>query len=255
MALGPYDTVRIRNLGTNEWRDKWNNQYYRCQAGGEALVPFAGVCLWFGHPNAIDVPGDPKKKYRTEEFQRLCVKYGVYDRHQEFVPGVVFKDDRGNDKNPIPKIEVFDLEGARLVTVMEDPEGSTLAPFTAEEQENIDLRAQMAHLQRQMQGLLQQIANDDRGNQAIQVSPNVSDDVAPGHVTPQPPIVPVGSPSAGADGHPLIPTGQGGPPVPAGYGAPIDDDGNEIPARPDTVMPQGEPDVSEDAPTRVRVSG
>lgn len=257
MQLGPYDTVRLRNLGTTLWTDKWNNQQYRCAPGGEALVPFAGVCLWFGHPAAIDIPGDPKQKYRTEEFQRLCVKYGVYDKHQEFVPGQVFQDDRGNDKNPIPQVEVYDLEGEKLITVLEDPEGHTAAPFSIEEQANLDLRAQIAQLQRQMQALLQQANNDDRAHAATMASPNVTDDLAP--PLPQQPQAPIppnpAAPSANAGGHPLIPASQGGPPVPPGFGAPIDDDGNEVGMRPDTVLPAGEPEVVEDSPTRVRVSG
>lgn len=266
MKLGPYDTVRIRNVGTLPWSDKWNNQLYRCQPNGEALVPFAGVCLWFGHPSAIDVPNDPKQRYRTEEFQRLCVKYGVYDRHEEFVPGQVFVDDRGKDKNPIPQIEVYDLEGERLTTVLEDPDGTSMAPFSQAEQETLDLRVQIAQLQRQMQTLVQQAAVQERANTSIAQSPNVSDDLPdPLPNQPQAPMPPIPSPhpdpaqaapSASAGGHPLIPTSQGGPPVPPGFGAPIDDQGNEVGMRPDTPMPQGEPDeVSEDTPTRVRVSG
>lgn len=257
MQLGPYDTVRIRNIGNREWADKWNNQRYRCQPNGEALVPFAGVCLWFGHPSAVDIPNDPKQRYRTEEFQRLCVKYGVYDHHDEFIPGQVFQDERGKDKNPLPQIEAFDLEGNKLVTVLEDPEGTSLAPFSLEEQQNLDLRTQIAHLQRQMQTLLQQASGEDRAAMAIKGSPNVTDDLAPPLPNQvQAPIqVPSPTPSD-AGGHPLIPSaGQGGPPVPPGFGAPVDEDGNEVGPRPDTPMQAGEPEVVEDSPTRVRVSG
>lgn len=258
MQLGPYDTVRIRNLGTENWSDKWNNQTYRCASGGEALVPFAGVCLWFGHPAAVDIPGDPRQRYRTEEFQRLCVKYGVYDHHEEFIAGQQALDDRGRQvRKTIPLIEVFDLEGDKLTTVLEDPEGKTLAPFSMEEQANLDLRAQMAQMQRQMQVLQQQLSQQERGAAAVTQSPNVTDDLAPPipQQTQGPiPVTPPAPPS-GPGGHPLIPANQGGPPVPAGYGGPIDDDGNPLPARADTPMPQGEPEVIEDSPTRVRVSG
>lgn len=146
-AMG--DVVRITNQGTEEFRQRYGGKLYRIPPGSTAIVSFEAMCLWLGHPDAIDI--DKKRRYRSDELRRLHVKWGVYEHH-----------DRAAEL--FPKLLVEDIDGNRIITVVDDPEGRHLTPDVQTRAERDRLQEQMAAMQRQMAALqaqLQQQNNED----------------------------------------------------------------------------------------------
>lgn len=172
-TLRPEDVVRLRNVGAEQWVGKYANQDYRMNPGQEAIVSFAAACLWFGHPDAVDV--DDRNRYRTEEHERLRVRYGVYDSPIEVW-----------DANT-PNIEVHDLDGNRLITVVDDPEGKHLNPAVSSQQEKTLMVEQMTRMQQQMKAMQAQMDQAERGDVAIANSGDVDEDESPfAGLTPSP---------------------------------------------------------------------
>lgn len=113
--------VRIVNKGDKTFRDMFANQTYEVEPGKSTFVPFDAAALWFGHPDVFDV--SPRQRPRTDLFKRLRLRYGAYDQTEE-VNGkdVPVGADVVWERNK-PQVEVYTLEGKRLNTVVDDPEG------------------------------------------------------------------------------------------------------------------------------------
>lgn len=142
------DIVRLRNEGDTPFSQKYAGQRYTIQPGQEWLVPFMAMCLWLGHPDAVDI--DKKRRFRTQEFQRLCVKYGIYEHH-ELVP------------ERFPKVTAWDvISNEELITVVKDPDGKHLTPDVQTKMERDNLAAQMRQMQDQINILQQQLQQQDR---------------------------------------------------------------------------------------------
>ncbi len=163
--LRPEDVVRLRNVGTDPWTGKYANQEYRIPSGSEAIVSFAAACLWFGHPDAVDV--DDRNRYRTDELDRLRVRYGVYD------------GDKDQWDGQTPSIEVHDLDGNRLITVVDDPDGAHLSPAQSSVQEKAALQDQMTRMAQQMKAMQAQIDLKERENVSVANSGDIDEDSNP----------------------------------------------------------------------------
>lgn len=163
------DVVRIRNLMDREWSAMYNSQTYRMGPGGETIAPYIAVCNWFGHPEAVDM--GPRERYRTDEYARLRVFYGVYD-----------DEDKWDELTP--KVEVYDLDGNRITTVIDDPSGSALTPAQSTVAERDLLVRQMAQMQKQMAAMQTQLDVQNRQVAAEDTGDIISDDEAPKTVNP-----------------------------------------------------------------------
>lgn len=142
--------VRLRNDGETEYRQRYAGVRYRIPPGGETIVPFMAMCLWLGHPDAVDM--DKKRRYRTQEFQRLCVKYGVYEHHDQV-------------ENLFPKISAWSLiDNTEYITVVKDPEGGHLTPDVQTKNERERMAQQMAAMQAQITMLQAQMEQSAREN-------------------------------------------------------------------------------------------
>lgn len=166
--MGPNDVVRLRNAGTDPFNGKYSNQPYRIMPGGEAIAPFIAVCLWFGHPDAIDE--GPRDRHRFNERERLRIKYGVYDDDTKWEPNT-------------PKVEVYTLEGDRILTVLDDPEGVHLSPATTTMAEQSVMEDQLQQLQRQVHAMQAALEIKARETQAEASGDIITDDAAPGSLT------------------------------------------------------------------------
>lgn len=141
--------VRLRNDGDTEYSQKYGGVRYRIPPGADIIVPFMAMCLWLGHPDAVDI--DKKHRYRTQEFQRLCVKYGVYERHDKI-------------EDQFPKISAWSIidPTQEYITVVKDPDGKHLTPDVQTKQERDRLQEQMTLMQQQIQMLQAQIAQNNK---------------------------------------------------------------------------------------------
>lgn len=141
--------VRIHNVGPKPFRQKYDGAKYELMPGNDTFIPWDAMCLWFGHPEAIDIPGDKRRRYRSDEVARLRVKYGVYEHHNKW-------------DQATPNIEVFTIAGDRIVTVLDDPEGKQITPESQTVAERDMMARQMAAMQAQMNALMERVAQFDR---------------------------------------------------------------------------------------------
>lgn len=223
--MQPNDVCRLKNVGTKEWKGTYNSQTYRAAPGGETIVPFIGVCNWFGHPDAVD-GATPKEKYRTEEYLRLRTYYGVYDGIDGFTMEELWEQN-------VPKVEIHDLDGTRIITVVDNPEGTHLMEATQTINEKFALEQQLAQLQRQMETMKAMLDVQMRRDSALAQGDEVTDDLAPGPANPH-----VLTPEAIAEAEEQVRNQAAGTGAMSG---PVQEEPSNLP-------------VTEDAPTRVRVS-
>lgn len=206
---GVNDVCRILNLMDREWTGMYNSQSYKMPPGGETIAPYIAVCNWFGHPDAVDV--GPRERYRTDEYARLRVFYGVYD-----------DEDRWDELTP--KVEVYDLEGNRIITVIDDPSGAHLSPTQTTVLERDNLTRQLAQMDRQMRAMQAQLDQQNRAMAAEDAGDIINPDDAPVNPNVNPNVI-----------HP-------------------DDPSLIVEAQVAKQRQAGNEQVTEDTPTRIRVS-
>lgn len=129
-------------------------QVYRVPPGGTAIVPREGVWLWTGRPWTIDRPENGIRE-RHEEVMRLRALYGAHCPDEK--TGMV-EDELWELNKPL--LDVFDMTGEPVVTVIDDPFGDRISPAmqtTAEKDllaETVDkLRRELASMQGRLNGL------------------------------------------------------------------------------------------------------
>lgn len=147
------DIVRIKNVGETRWTDRYSNQIFACDPGRDIIVPFGALCLWLGNPDAKNVPNG--QQHRRAEFNRLVIRYGGADNPD------LWEENK-------PKIEAYDFDNERIVTVVDDPEGKGIhaASTTVEEQEILQsqvnkLTRELAAMRSRMEAGNGEIADED----------------------------------------------------------------------------------------------
>lgn len=227
----PGQVVRVVNEGDTDFVDMYDSQPYRIPAGGQAFVEYDAICLWLGHPEATNF--DPRNRVRVAEYQRLRTRYGVDARSLEMSTAKIAVDNEALFDSMRPRLACYTVEGVPIVTVADDPEGTTLAPSNVETLDNEGLiHARMQTLEHEINNLRSQLAQQQRTEQALNdASPVSSDDLDPEDQ-------PVTVHASGITGTVAVT-------------APINDQsvGDMSPRS----TPRTEP--GEDSPTRVRVSG
>lgn len=144
--------VRVKNVGDKPFKDGYANQTYEIKPGKEAFVPFDAAALWFGHPDVYDV--SPRQRARFDQWKRLRTKYGAFDVAAKGENGVqvVTSADQMWERNK-PQVEVYTLEGKRLTTVIDDPEGKTIGANEEQDVQNAGLIARQEYLERELEAL------------------------------------------------------------------------------------------------------
>lgn len=143
-----FQVVRLRNEGDTPFSQKYAGVRYIIPPGSETIVPFMAMCLWLGHPNAVDM--DKKRRFRTQEFQRLCVKWGVYEHYEDV-------------ETKFPKVTAWDIiTNEELITVVKDPDGKHLTPDVQTRLERDTMAEQMVAMQKQIAHLQAQMDQKSR---------------------------------------------------------------------------------------------
>lgn len=158
--------LRVTNIGKKPWSDKFQNRRYSAEPGQEIVVPFLAVCLWLGHPDAIDHPSDKQRQFRFEEWRRLQVRYGCYDN----IGDETIHTKQGDIpawKNVVPRLKVTTMAGEEVITVVDDPEGRHLLPA----QQNISqvemMQNAIERMQAQMEEMQARLDQAQRTEEAI----------------------------------------------------------------------------------------
>jgi hypothetical protein len=166
MASG--DVVRLVNVGDTDFVDAFNGRSFRIPAGGQLMVDFDAMCLWLGHPDANNF--DPRNRVRVYEYDRLRTRYGVDAAGLKNSLDEVAFDSEELFRRMRPQLEAYDMAEQRIYTVADDPNGDLLAPVAATATPSGDMSVILARLQSMEQeqaNLRQQLAMAQRREQAL----------------------------------------------------------------------------------------
>lgn len=152
------EVVRITNGMSQPFVGKHDGQPYRIAPGGSAIVPVEAMWHWCGRPHLVDRP--PTRLDRKGEVSRLKVLYGAAFPDPPELGGATEEEKWERNK---PLLEVYDLSGERIVTVLDDPEGRHLTPATETELEKQVLKDTIESMKAQLAQLTSQYAAEQRG--------------------------------------------------------------------------------------------
>ena len=154
--------VKLVNVGDKDIRIDYANKRWDIPAHGERMVPYHCMVMVCGDPRAFDVPNDPRQRYRTDEWARLRVRYGIYENEH-------LADEL------LPEVEAYSALGNRIITVIDDPEGDadTLQSINETELDrlqraNIQMQKQLEAISRRMEQLTgadKEITAEDLGDE------------------------------------------------------------------------------------------
>lgn len=216
---------RIVNEGDKPFTSKWEGNVFTIRPGSEIMVTQDAANRWTGNPTTVN---DGKVNARREEYNRLRVLYGAYENDEKW------------EANH-PRLAVYDLDGNRINTVIDDPEGTALTPAPIDRTAR-SMQDQMEDMQRQMDAMARAMA-DQEASAATGVG---STEGRPSSIGPEPEPEPAREPAlVGAGSDSIRSQGQPGsgtepqPPQPQP---------GPVPASP----PQ---QVTEDTPQRTPVGG
>lgn len=130
--------VRIRNLSTLPWTKEYHVDQITIPAQSEMIVPFEMMVYWLGNPSLVDA--SIRQKDRTREIRRIRALYGCYD-------------DDAMWEQKRPPLEVYALDGTRIYTVAEDPEGAHVTQATTSVSLALTYEQTIAHLTSQVAAL------------------------------------------------------------------------------------------------------
>lgn len=139
----PFGNVRVKNIGNDAFRGMYDGRAFTIPPGGEAIIPTEAAVIHFG-----DGPffrKDPlSARDREWEVQRIRGRYGC-------MPGFEGADQRWEQIRP--HVEIYELDGTKWITVMDDPDGALLPEQTGA----ATLEQQMSYLQEQLARLQEQV--------------------------------------------------------------------------------------------------
>lgn len=211
------ELCRIVNKGKVPFVSKWEGNKFTIKPGSEIMVTRDAANRWTGNATVFD---DGKVNARREEYNRLRVLYGAYENDTKW------------EENQ-PHLAVYDLDGNRIITVIDDPEGTQVQPApidrtTRSMQEQLeDMERQMAAMRRAMED---QEVSASTGVGAVEGRPSS----IPPEAGPEPAREPA---LVGAGGESNRSEGQQQAPSPA----------------PEPVPPAAPQAVTEDTPQRTQV--
>ncbi len=175
------DFVRCVNKTEDNLIFTWAAKDYLVRAHSEAFVPFQAMATRFGHPQQGVVPNGqtPNREY---ELRRLEGQFGI----SSFMSRDTGKSVLELMLERMPDIEFYQLDGTRIITVMDDPTGDIALSQYDEGTPNdpATLQAMIIRMREQINYLSQAQEAMSHGNMAP-VSDIPKDEPGSGMGTPQ----------------------------------------------------------------------
>jgi hypothetical protein len=137
--------LRVRNIDSSPITIGWGNVYITIEPGEQKLASLDHVINYFGDPRAIENTQNIKHDSgvvgfipdRKSEVRRLQCKWGnTFAQDESHIYG--------------PAVEVYTLDGDRVWTVMEDPDGHHASPTLMANEHQLSLEAQINRMQSQL---------------------------------------------------------------------------------------------------------
>lgn len=143
------DVVRVQNVGDAPFVIAYDGRNYKLEPQKDVFMPFEAAVLWFGDPRSTNTIQSVRNEKgtvafipdRETEVRRLRVKYGNIGGDERFV-------------QVHPDVEVYDVEGNRIKTVLDDPEGEEINVATPTVADQNNLVQLVERQQRQIEFLL-----------------------------------------------------------------------------------------------------
>jgi hypothetical protein len=170
MLTEPGEYVTIHNTGDSPFTYRCLGKFHTIDADARKTVPWAHLDHLMGNPF---LRNNGRDNIREQEYRRIHALYGT---------------ENDNQKDKWPKLEAYDSDGERIVTIYDDPRGENA--LTSSDHEDLDagaMRAQMDRLKSQMKQLQSLIQVNDRATAASQIE--VPSDTSPLSVAPPREIV------------------------------------------------------------------
>lgn len=142
------DIVQVENRADQDFKGAYNSKVFIVPAGKKTIIDREAAVIWFGDWNTRNIGSDPRTQYRHRELERLKGIYGAHfddPREDPRIPEPLRAEEKWEANKP--NIALFDTDGSRIVSIIEDPEGAQLPLEDAPAE---DLAAAMATLQAQM---------------------------------------------------------------------------------------------------------
>jgi hypothetical protein len=196
------ETLKVVNVGAQTLRFAWNSRQYVIPPGGADFMPFDAVKVYVGDPRATNNVRTSRDSLgivsflpdRATEVRRLRLLYaapfGEYMRASDvggiFVsapvesapdPGQVYAWDGVH----VPQVEVYNIRGERIYTVLDDPEGSLTIPV-AVTQSHVDRTDVLARLVEQQASIIDALSarlGIDPNGPALDNPPDLIDETPP----------------------------------------------------------------------------
>lgn len=167
-------TVYVVNKETNPKTYMFAGRRYLLKPDEKVPVPFEAASLWFGDPRAaqdIISVRDPDTDVvswvpdRDSEMRRLTVRYG------------------GDGNTRFPEVEVQDLDGNVLHSVLEDPEGeyvlptvTTLSESAQKDRKIANLEERLERMEAMLSGRMADATGDIKGSDAEDTGVDLAND-------------------------------------------------------------------------------
>lgn len=164
MAL---DIVKVRNLGETDHVSAYNGERFVIRAGGELTIEREAAVKDFGNWEARNFSQtDARLRHREREFRRVRGLYGVHEGAKIPVRGpdggpVLNKDGIPEEtladtvyRERLPKVEIYLMDGTKVTSVIEDPEGKDLPLDDAPAGDQVNAIASLQAQIKQMEGAL-----------------------------------------------------------------------------------------------------
>ena len=121
------DIVRVKNVGSADFHGAYDNRPFVIAPGSEAIIDREAACIWFGDWNARNLGPEQRHQFRRMEVERLKGLYGAhYDdpRDDPRISAPMYAEEKWAAN--APHVEIYETDGTKVTTVIEDPTGSTL---------------------------------------------------------------------------------------------------------------------------------
>ena len=160
MLTEPGEYVTIKNVGDTALKYKCLAKFHTLEPGASRTVPWIHLDHLMGNPF---LRNNGRDNIRDMEYKRLHALYGTQG---------------DNQRGRWPKLEAYDADGERIITIYDDPKGENA--LTTNEHDDLDagaMRAQMDRLKSQMKQLQSLLQVQERATAAQSI--DVPDDTAP----------------------------------------------------------------------------
>lgn len=150
LTLG--DFCELHNRDDHTLQFSWNSKPYRVDPGHKIMVPFELVKLYFGDPRSTAA--------MSSQRDLNGVIHWLPDRASEIRRLRCLYDNQAGDEGSVygfPKVEIFDINGERVLTVLDDPTGETVTPATRSVSEDNEILGLVRKQQQTIDMLMQRL--------------------------------------------------------------------------------------------------